>query len=79
MYKAEFDGESLKSRHSPRVDEAAVSVYKGVAADGLKLGLIKQPVDVDAWVAPQFVETALKELKAEKFWPALDRNGRPLP
>lgn len=79
VYKAEFDGESLKSRHSPRIDEAAVSVYKSVVADGLKLGLIKQNVDVDAWVAPQFVEAALKELKAEKFWPALDRNGRPLP
>src|SRR5450830_1712815 len=79
VFKAEFDGESLKSRHSPRIDEAAVSVYKNVAADGLKLGLIKQPVDVEAWVAPQFVEAALKELKAEKFWPALDRNGRPLP
>lgn len=79
VFKAEFDGESLKSRHSPRIDEAAVSVYKSVVADGLKLGLIKQSVDVDAWVAPQFVEAALKELKAEKFWPALDRNGRPLP
>ena len=40
VYKAEFDGESLKSRHSPRIDEAAVSVYKSVVADGLKLGLI---------------------------------------
>ncbi|MBV8621095.1 MAG: ABC transporter substrate-binding protein [Curvibacter sp.] len=79
VFKADFEGESLKARHSPRIDEAAVTVYKQVVADGLRLGLIRQGVDVDAWVAPQFVEAALKELKLEKYWPLYDRNGRGQP
>lgn len=79
VFQSEFDGENLKARHSPLIDEAAVSAYKGVVADALKLGLIKQNVDVDAWVAPQFVEAALKDLKAERYWPRLDRNGKPQP
>lgn len=79
VFQAEFEGESLKARHSPRVDEAAVAVYKSVVADALKLGLIKQTVDVDAWVAPQFVDAATKELKLETLWPRLDRNGKPQP
>jgi sulfonate transport system substrate-binding protein len=79
VFAAEFEGENLKQRHSPLVDDAAITAYKGVTADALKLGLIKQNVDVDAWVAPQFVEAAARELKLEKFWPRQDRNGKPLP
>ncbi|HMN78415.1 MAG TPA: ABC transporter substrate-binding protein [Burkholderiaceae bacterium] len=78
-FQAEFDGENLRARHSPRVDGAAVAVYKSVVADALKLGLIKQNVDVDAWVAPQFVEAALKELKLENAWPRLNAGGKPQP
>jgi sulfonate transport system substrate-binding protein len=79
VFQAEFEGENLKLRHSPLVDDAAVAVYKSVVADGLKLGLIKHNVDVDAWVAPQFVDAAVKELKLGSYWPRLDRNGKPLP
>ncbi len=79
VFQAEFEGESLKARHSPRVDGAAVAVYKSVVADALKLGLVKQNVDVDAWVAPQFVEAALKDLKLEAYWPRLDASGQPAP
>jgi sulfonate transport system substrate-binding protein len=79
VFDAEFKDESLKARHSPRVDDAAVAVYKSVVADALKLGLVRQPVDVDAWVAPQFVEAALKELKLENYWPRLDGQGKSLP
>lgn len=77
VFKAEFDGESLKARHSPRVDDDAVAVYKSVASDAVKLGLIKQPFDVDAWIAPQFVDMAIKELDLDKLWPRLDRQGKP--
>lgn len=79
VFQAEFEGESLKARHSPRVDGAATAVYKSVVADALKLGLIKQTVDVDAWLAPQFVEAALKEQKLEGLWPRLDAAGKPAP
>lgn len=79
VFEAEFDGESLKARHSPRVDDAAVAAYQGVVADALKLGLIKQNVDVAAWVAPQFVDAAVQELKLDGLWPRLARDGKPLP
>jgi len=77
VFKAEFDGENLKARHSPLVDDDAVAVYKSVVTDALKLGLIKQNVDVDAWVAPQFVDASIKDLKLETVWPRLDRTGKP--
>lgn len=79
VFQVEFEGENLKSRHSPLIDEEAVWGFKGVVADALKLGLIRQNVDVDAWVTPQFVLAAVKELKLERYWAQQDRNGRPQP
>jgi sulfonate transport system substrate-binding protein len=79
VFQAEFDGESLKARHSPRVDDEAVAAYKGVVSDAVKLGLIKQGFDVDAWVAPQFVDSAIKDQKLDGLWPRRDRNGKQLP
>ncbi|URI11123.1 ABC transporter substrate-binding protein [Aquincola tertiaricarbonis] len=76
VFTSEFEGEDLRLRHSPLIDEAALVAYKGVAADALKLGLIKTSVDVDAWVAPQFVAEAVRQLKLDKFWPELDANGK---
>lgn len=79
VFQAEFESESLLARHSPLIDDAAVAAYKSVVTDALKLGLIKQPVNVEAWVAPQYVDAAVKELKLEKLWPRLDRDGRAQP
>lgn len=78
-FQVEFDGEDLLARHSPLIDEAAIDVYRSVAADALRLGLIRQPIDVDRWVAPQFVDAATKALGLVSLWPRLDRDGRPQP
>jgi sulfonate transport system substrate-binding protein len=75
VFRAEFEGEDLKRRHSPRVDAAIIAAYKGVVADALKLGLIKQGFEVEQWVAPQFVDAALRELKLEGNWPVYDARG----
>lgn len=79
VYQKEFEGENLKARTSPRFDEAYRAGYKGVVADGLKLGLIRTPVDVDAWIEPRFVEQALKDLKLETHWPLYDAFGNATP
>ncbi len=76
VFSAEFEGEELARRHSPRVDAAIVAAYEGVVADAVKLGIVKQGFDVKAWVAPQFVENALRELKLETAWPSYDARGQ---
>jgi sulfonate transport system substrate-binding protein len=78
VFQAEFDGEDLKRRHSPRIDAAFIGAYKGVVAEALKLGLIKQSYDVEQWVAPQFVDAAIRELKLEALWPVYDAKGQAL-
>jgi sulfonate transport system substrate-binding protein len=78
VFRAEFEGEDLKRRHSPRIDPAIVAAYEGVVADALRLGLIKQGFDVKTWVASQFVDQAIRELDLEATWPVLDASGRPV-
>ncbi|MEC5397405.1 ABC transporter substrate-binding protein [Uliginosibacterium sp. H1] len=73
----EFEGESVKTRISPLLDEAWVEVLKGVAEDGLEQKLIRRAVDVDAWVDDRFLKEALKQAKLERHWTELDRNGKP--
>ena len=75
LWRKEFEGESLKVRSSPRFDEGYRSGYRGVVADALKLGLIRNPVDVDAWIEPRFVEQALRQARLEAHWPLYDAFG----
>lgn len=79
IYQADLDGTALKTHFSPLLDEEAIAAYKGVLADGVKWGLVRQSFDVDAWAAPQFVEAAVRELKLDRHWPRLDASGRAKP
>jgi len=79
IYQADLEGTSLKTHFSPLLDDEALTAYKAVLADGTKWGLVRQGYDVEAWVAPQFVEAAVKELKLERYWPRLDGNGKAKP
>jgi sulfonate transport system substrate-binding protein len=76
IFKGDFEGDSAALRASPLLDEGYVQGIKGVVSDALEQKLIKQDVDVDAWVEPRFVTAALKELKLEKNWAAQDRDGK---
>lgn len=74
--RAEFEGETLASRFSPLIDEALVAGYQGVVNDGLKLGILRQGFDVNAWFEPRFVQQAVRDLKLERFWSPLDAQGK---
>jgi len=74
--RSEFEGESLKVRFSPLIDDDLVADYQRVVEESLKLGLIRQGYNVNEWFEPSFVLQALKELKLEKFWIELDAKGK---
>jgi sulfonate transport system substrate-binding protein len=75
--RAELEGDNLKARFSPLLDDDLIADYQGVINDALKLGLIKQGFEAKDWVVPTLVAQALRDLKLEKFWPELDANGKP--
>lgn len=75
IYRAEFEGQSVKYRNSPLVDGFTVNFYKDQAAASKQLGYIKREVDVDRWVEPKYLQRALEELKLEHYWDAYDMDG----
>ncbi|HXZ09305.1 MAG TPA: ABC transporter substrate-binding protein [Paraburkholderia sp.] len=77
-WQAEFANQSLKSRNSPLIDPFIVARYKAVADDALKLKLIRQPVEVDSWFEPRYLDNALRAQSLEHYWTRYDAQGKPL-
>jgi sulfonate transport system substrate-binding protein len=77
-WRDEYPSQQLKERSSPLIDPFLVARYQAVANDALRLNLIRQPVTVDGWFEPKYLDQALKTLKLESYWPRFDASGKPL-
>jgi sulfonate transport system substrate-binding protein len=77
-WQAEFANQPLKSRNSPLIDPFIVARYKAVSADALKLKLIRQPVEVDGWFEPRYLDNALHSQSLDHYWTRYDAQGKPL-
>ena len=77
-WQAEYANQTLKERTSPLIDPFIVARYQAVADDALRLNLIRQPVSVNGWFEPKYLDQALKTLKLENYWQRLDPSGKPL-
>ena len=77
VYRADFDGQSLKYRNSPLIDDYLINAYRVQAQQAKEYGLIRRDVSVDGWFDPQFVNAALKQLNLEHFWPHYGADGKP--
>jgi sulfonate transport system substrate-binding protein len=76
-WQAEFANQPLKGRNSPLIDPFIVARYKSVAQDALKLKLIRQPVDVDSWFEPRYLDNALHAQNLDHYWTRYDAAGKP--
>jgi sulfonate transport system substrate-binding protein len=76
-FKEDFKGDSLKVRNSPLFDEYLLGRYKAAVDDAKKFKLIRNDIDVDAWIDRSYLDHALKELKLETYWPEFDASGNP--
>lgn len=77
-YKNDWEGYSLKERHSPLLDEYYVNIIKNSVAECKEFKLIRNEVTVDDWVEPKYLNVALKELGLENFWTPLDKEANPV-
>jgi sulfonate transport system substrate-binding protein len=77
-WASEYANQPLKDRNSPLIDPFLVARYQSVADDALRLNLIRQPVSVNGWFEPKYLDEALKSLKLEAYWPRFDASGKPI-
>jgi sulfonate transport system substrate-binding protein len=76
VYRADFDGQTVKYRNSPLIDNYLVSAYRVQARQAKEYGLIRHDVSVDGWFDAQFLDVALKQLNLEHFWPHYGADGK---
>jgi len=74
-FKQDFDGQLLKERLSPLLDEFFIQHYRDSAATARKYRLIRKEIDIDSWFETKYLQQGLKELKLEGFWQARDGQG----
>jgi sulfonate transport system substrate-binding protein len=77
-YKKTFAETPLKWRLSPLLDDYFVENLKKSIQQAKEFKLIRRDVDIAGWLAPQYLNTALKDLKLEGYWPAFNAAGAPV-
>ena len=75
-FKEDFTGAStFKLRASPLIDDYFISQYTKAISDSRRFGLIRNDVDLKAWIDDSFLKAVLKELNLESYWSPADSNG----
>jgi sulfonate transport system substrate-binding protein len=78
IWREDFIGQPLRVRLSPLLDPFLVERYKDSAKEAFELKFTRSVPEIDAWFDHSFLNTALKELKLEHYWPAYAADGKPL-
>jgi sulfonate transport system substrate-binding protein len=75
----EFHDTPLRLRLSPLLDAFFITRYREAVATSQELRLIRRGFDVDAWLEPKYVRSAVERFGLGGTWPAHDAAGNPLP
>jgi sulfonate transport system substrate-binding protein len=74
-FKPDFVGELLRDRFDPTIDSFIISRYEDQKNEAHKLGIIRRNFDTKSWFEPKYVQTAIKQLGLQGYWPERDANG----
>ena len=75
LFASDFEGDSVKERFSPLLDDGFISHYTDVIDGARKVGIVRQTYDARTWADPSFLNRALKELQLESFWTPTNAAG----
>jgi len=77
-YKEDYaNGQSLKVRSSPLIDDYVISQYQAKIQDAKRYGLIKETFDFKSTIDDRFLKQELRELNLENFWKPVGSDGKP--
>lgn len=74
-FRADFEGQSLKVRNTPVIDDFLVAAYREQAARARDYRLLRGEVSIDDWFEPKYVDGAIAELGLEGYWPRYGAGG----
>ena len=73
--KEDFAGVSLKDAFNPLIDDFLVAQYRDAIQFSKDEKLIRNDIDLKTWVAPSYLDAALKELGFDHYWPHRSADG----
>jgi len=76
-FEREYRDQDLRVTTSPLVDDFVIAKYKSAAADALRFGLVRKPVDLNGWFDKGPLNRALAALHLEHFWTPSGADGKP--
>ncbi|MDD2547009.1 MAG: ABC transporter substrate-binding protein [Burkholderiaceae bacterium] len=76
VWREDFVGQPLRVRFSPLIDPFLVASYQESARVGKELKLVRGNPEIPRWFDARYLNTALKELQLESYWPAYGADGR---
>lgn len=77
IYEREFKDTPLRERVSPLLDEFFYERYRDAVKTSLELKLIRRGFEIDDWLEPKYVLSAVKRFGLEGTWPEYDAAGQP--
>jgi sulfonate transport system substrate-binding protein len=75
QWEYDLNGRPLTEKLSPLFDPFVRSLNRRNVEDAYRYKLIRRKFDVDAWIDSRYVDTAVKQLGLQSFWPSLDAKG----
>lgn len=76
-YKKDFDGEPLKNRVNPLLDEFHHAQIDDAVRIAKANRLIRRDVETKTWYEPKYLNNALKELNLQGYWTEFNAKGQP--
>lgn len=74
-FRADYEGQALKLRNTPLIDDFLISAYRDQAERAKQYRLLRGEVSIDDWFEPKYVDRAIKELGLEGYWKRYDAHG----
>ena len=73
-YKEDWQGESIKYKLSPLLDQYVYTRYGFQIGEAKRLGLVRNTFDFADFADPSFLNAVLKELNLQDYWQPRDPN-----
>jgi sulfonate transport system substrate-binding protein len=78
ILREEYQGVAFRNAFNPLLDDYFAARYRDVIAFDRQQKLIRSDVDLAQWVAPQYLDAALRALDLASFWPRRNADGEPV-
>lgn len=75
-FKRSWEGQLLKDRLSPLIDEYYVAAIKKAIGEAKEFKLTRREVPIEGWIETKYQEAALKELGLQTYWAAWPAGGK---